>query len=144
MAKTKYITHSCAYCKKDTKMEFVGGQPAEGATEVEASKLWDRCSKCKHSALLTLSPAAFSKKNQAALVREECTSYSKEKTFTVGERIYHTEWDDMGKVVRKDKTSNGTRSILVSFEKLGERKLLENIQIETEEISEQPAIEAVS
>jgi hypothetical protein len=139
MAKTKFITHFCAYCKKETKMEFVGGQPTE-TTEIEMAKLWYRCSKCKHSSLLSLSPAAFSKKNQAVVNKEECTHYSKEKSFTIGEHIYHLEWDDIGKVLRKDKTSNGIRSIVVSFEKLGERKLLENIQIETtEEISVQPA-----
>ena len=109
-------------------MEFVGGQPSEH-NEAETVKLWYRCSKCKHTALITVSSASQSKKKSApaALVREQCTPYAKEKTFSIGEQIYHSDLDDMGRVVRKDKTSNGVHSIVVAFEKLGERKLLENI-----------------
>lgn len=130
--------HQCAYCRRETKMEFVGSQPTENK-DAETVKLWYRCGKCKHSALLTLSPTSQTKKkNQVvAINREQCTSYSKEKTFTVGEQIYHSDFDDMGRVVRKDKMSNGVHSIVVAFEKLGERKLLENI---AEEIVENETI----
>jgi len=119
-------------------MEFVGGQPAENNTPdvpADTVKMWYRCCKCKHTALLTLSVASQTKKKAqaAALVREECTPYSKEKTFTVGEHIYHSDLDDMGRVIRKDKMSNGIHSIVVAFEKLGERKLLENIAVEVVE-----------
>lgn len=128
MAKTKYIMHQCAYCRRETKMEFIGGQPSEDIN-AEVIKVWYRCGKCKHSALLTLTPASQMKKKRAvAINRELCTPYAKEKIFSVGENIYHSEWDDVGKVVRKDKMSNGIHSIVVTFEKTGERKLLENIQ----------------
>jgi hypothetical protein len=140
MAKTKYIMHHCAYCRRDTKMEFVGGQPSEN-NDSETVKIWYRCGKCKHSALLTLSPASQLKKNHAVVVdREQCTQYAKEKTFTIGEHVYHLEWDDIGKVLRKDKMSNGIHSIVVSFEKLGERKLLESIQSEIDEVVEKEAV----
>jgi hypothetical protein len=133
MAKTKYIVHQCAYCRRETKMEFVGGLPAEN-DGAEPSKTWYRCTRCKHSALLTLVPQDREKKNHAIPIdRETCTTYAKEKLYKVGEHIYHSEWDDVGKVIRKDKTSNGIQSIVVSFEKLGERKLLENIQTELPE-----------
>jgi len=113
-------------------MEFVGGQPTENSN-AETVKVWYRCGRCKHSALLTLSPASQMKKRRAvAIDRDQCTPYAKEKVFKVGEHIYHSEWDDVGKVVRKDKMSNGIHSIVVSFEKFGERKLLEDIQPETE------------
>lgn len=119
-------------------MEFVGGpQPTEGNT-TELTKIWYRCTRCKHSALLTLSPQSQEKKNHPiAIDREKCTMYSKDKIYKIGEHIYHPELDDIGKVVRKDKTSNGIHSIVVAFEKVGERKLLENIQFEpAEEIIE--------
>ena len=136
MAKSKYIMHQCAYCRRETKMEFVGNQPSDN-NDTDTIKVWYRCGKCKHSALLSLSPASQVKKNHAvAINRDECTLYAKEKTFTIGENVYHVELDDMGKVVRKDKMSNGTHSIVVSFEKLGERKLLENIKIEEPEMNE--------
>jgi len=138
MAKTKFIMHQCAYCRRETKMEFVGNQPTENA-DAETVKMWYRCGKCKHTALLTLSVASQTKKKGQVvpIERDQCTPYSKEKTFTVGEHIYHSDLDDMGKVVRKDKMSNGVHSIVVAFEKLGERKLLENI---TEEVVENEAV----
>jgi hypothetical protein len=138
MAKTKYIIHQCAYCRRDTKMEFVGNQPTENS-DTETVKMWYRCGKCKHTALLTLSVASQTrKKGQViAIDRDQCTPYSKEKTFAVGEQIYHSDFDDMGRVVRKDKMSNGVHSIVVAFEKLGERKLLENI---AEEVVENEAV----
>ena len=138
MAKTKYIMHQCAYCRRDTKMEFVGNQPAENS-DTETVKMWYRCGKCKHTALLTLSVASQTRKKGQVIEidRDQCTPYSKEKTFTVGEQIYHSDFDDMGRVVRKDKMSNGVHSIVVAFEKLGERKLLENI---AEEVVENEAV----
>jgi hypothetical protein len=132
MAKTKYIMHHCAYCRRETKMEFVGSQPSE-IINTETVKIWYRCGRCKHSALLTLPPASLTKKSRAIAVDpKECTPYNKEKTFSVGEHIFHSEWNDVGKVVRKDKMSNGIHSIVVTFEKFGERKLLENIPAEKE------------
>jgi hypothetical protein len=132
MAKTKYIMHHCAYCRKETKMEFVGNQPTSG----DNSEVKNWC-KCKHSALLSVNPAIQAKKNQSAVPnREDCTPYDKQKTFTIGEYIYYAEWDDMGKVIKKDRMSNGTNSIVVSFEKNGERKLLESLGPEVEEIVE--------
>jgi hypothetical protein len=139
MAKSKYIMHHCAYCRRETKMEFVGGQPSEN-DNAETVKIWYRCCKCKHSALLTLSPASQVKKSHVAINRDECTVYSKDKTFTVGEQIYYPDWDDVGKVVRKDKMSNGTHSIVVTFEKLGERKLLESIATSGTELIENETI----
>jgi hypothetical protein len=133
MAKSKYIMHQCAYCRRDTKMEFVGNQPSDN-NEPDTVKVWYRCCKCKHSALLTLSISYLAKKSSAVTInRDECTLYAKEKTFSVGEHIYHNDWDDVGKVIKKDKMSNGIHSIVVSFEKLGERKLLENIKFEETE-----------
>lgn len=136
MAKTKYIMHLCAYCRKETKMEFVGNQPMNiGNTEI--SKKWYRCTKCKHSALLTVSPENHTRKQNSIIPKiEECTIYAKEKTFSVGEFIYFAEWDDMGQVIRKDKTSNGINSIVVSFSKNGERRLLENMKSDSEDFIE--------
>ena len=61
--------------------------------------------------------------------REQCQEYRPENTYTVGEAIFHNEWG-IGKVVSKERTSGGDRAIVVAFEKLGERKLLENTVVE--------------
>jgi hypothetical protein len=135
MARTRFITHYCAYCRKDTKMEVVGSAQNADAPAADIVKSWYRCTKCKHSSLLSLDSKLLERKSaHTPIDREQCISYAKEKVFTVGGFIYHIEWDDVGKIVRKDKTSDGYQSIVVAFEKLGERKLLENIQIINEDV----------
>ncbi len=140
MARTKFMMHDCAYCHKQTKMERIGEMPS--ATDGNDSvKVWYRCTRCKHSALITLAPQSKEKGEAAAKIdRATCIEYSKDKVFSVGQAIYHSDWDDVGTVLKKDKTSNGIHSILVSFEKNGERKLIENVIAEqAEELNPQPA-----
>lgn len=133
MARTKFMMHDCAYCHKQTKMERIGEMPSS-ATENEPSKIWYRCTRCKHSALITDAPQSKAKADAGAKIdRSTCVEYSKEKVFNVGQAIYHSDWDDVGTVLKKDKTSNGIHSILVSFEKNGERKLIENVAPEASE-----------
>lgn len=141
MAKTKYIMHDCAYCHKPTKMELVGEMQTEDS-EKPAQKVWYRCTRCKHSALLDREALAQLKNgNNAKLDKGSCTVYTKNQVFTIGQAIYHEEWDDVGKVIAKQKTSDGTQAITVSFEKLGERKLIENVtaSVEPEIVQEIPA-----
>ena len=131
MAKSKYIMHQCAYCHKQTKMELVGGIQND-AKDAPLEKVWYRCTRCKHSALMDA--RLVRKDKNAPLVkieRNECVEYAKDKAYSLGQAIYHVELDDVGKVIKKDKMSNGIHSITVSFEKLGERKLIENVQLET-------------
>jgi hypothetical protein len=133
MARTKFMMHDCAYCHKQTKMERVGEMPSS-ATENEPMKVWYRCTRCKHSALISIAAQSKGKGEPAAKIdRSTCVEYSKDKVFPVGQAIYHTDWDDMGTVLKKDKMSNGIHSILVSFEKNGERKLIENVVAEAVE-----------
>lgn len=135
MARTRFITHYCAYCRKDTKMEVVGSVQQTDAPVTNIVKSWYRCTKCKHSALLALDSKVLERKaGHTPIDREQCVAYAKEKEFPLGGFIYHSEWDDVGKIVRKDKTSDGFQSIVVVFEKLGERKLLENVQLTNEDV----------
>ncbi len=140
MAKTKFITHDCTYCHKQTKMEYIGEM--EGVTPEGTQRFWYRCSRCKHSLLITLSVVKEKKSAAPAIDRATCTMYSKDRVFAIGEHIYHADLDDVGRVVRKDKTSNGIHSIIVSFERVGERRLLENVTGDLlEEVSDNPAPE---
>ncbi|MBI5471462.1 MAG: hypothetical protein HY961_03865, partial [Ignavibacteriae bacterium] len=59
--------------------------------------------------------------------RADCSEYNPHSSYLVGQAIFHTEWDDVGKIVSKEKTSGGASAIVVSFERLGERRLLENV-----------------
>jgi hypothetical protein len=143
MARTKFMLHDCAYCHKQTKMERIGEMPA-AAAETEPLKVWYRCTRCKHSALITLAPVSKTKSDGGSKIdRATCEEYSKHKSFKVGQSIYHSEWDDVGTVTKKDKMSNGIHSILVAFEKTGERKLMESVAQEAaEDISEKLAVQA--
>ena len=141
MAKTKYMTYECAYCRKTTKMELVGDMQAEGSDE-PAVKVWYRCTRCKHTALFEKQSLQLLKKgDQTKIERSACVTYSRDLAYKLGQAIYHTELDDVGKVTAKQKTSDGTQSITVSFEKLGERRLIENMpqSAETELIESVPA-----
>lgn len=62
------------------------------------------------------------------------TLYNPLSSFKIGEAIFHTEWNDVGKVLSKTKTSNGSQSILVSFEKTGQRRLIENLKPEPSDL----------
>jgi hypothetical protein len=127
MAKTKYLLHNCAYCHKQTKMELVGEMQAE-APGSDPNKVWYRCTRCKHSALLSKDDLLREKNGTAVKVdRSNSEEYAKEKMYSVGQTIYHTEWDDYGKVLAKQRMSNGIQAITVAFEKQGERRLVVNV-----------------
>ncbi len=127
MAKTKYILHDCAYCHKQTKMELVGEMQVEGQAEAQP-KVWYRCTRCKHSALISRTELERPKNGVAITVdRSHSLEYSKEKVYSIGQTIYHSEWDDYGKVLAKQRMSNGIQAITVLFEKSGERRLVENV-----------------
>ena len=113
-------------------MEMVGNGAEQNSGP--EPKAWFRCTRCKHSSLVSIAEIERIKKAAtAAIVRENCTPYSKEKVYAVGDEIIHTDWDDVGRVVRKDKTSGGVQTIIVSFEKVGERTLIENATFEEQE-----------
>ena len=123
MSKAKYATRFCISCNKETKMEEIG------TMEGVENKKWYRCTRCRHSSMFDLDP----NKSDSKVIkfnREECVSYTPERIYTVGECIYHTDWDDMGKIMGKAKTSSGGQAIVVSFEKNGSRKLVENLAAE--------------
>ena len=122
MAKGKNILHHCAHCERVTKMEMIG------AVETQPDKTWYRCTRCRHASLIDQELLRQSQEDaKKKLERADCSEYNPTETYTVGQAIFHTEWDDIGKIVSKERTSGGARAIVVSFEKLGERRLLENV-----------------
>lgn len=58
---------------------------------------------------------------------ESFSEYSPDKTFMVGDSIYHKTWDDYGRVIAKEISSNGYNSIKVEFQKVGQKKLIESV-----------------
>jgi len=120
MARTKYSEHFCAYCNRDARMEFVG------LMESVVGKAWYRCTRCHHTTLLETIEASGQKNAQIDPLT--ATPYKPCQCFSIGEAIFHSEWNDVGKVLAKTKTSDGSQAILVSFAKLGQRRLLENLK----------------
>jgi DNA-directed RNA polymerase subunit RPC12/RpoP len=122
MAKGKNILHHCAHCERVTKMEMIG------AVENQPEKTWYRCSRCRHATLVDLEALKQTQQDaKKKLDKAQCLEYKPENTYSVGEAIFHSEWDDIGKIISKVRTSGGGRAIVVSFEKLGERRLMESV-----------------
>ena len=123
MARTKYTSNFCGYCNKSTRMEIVGEM--EGVQD----KIWYRCTRCHHMALIDLKAqaegAAATKLDAAS-----ATPYNPELRFNIGDAIFHSEWNDVGRVLSTTRTSSGGESILVQFEKQGQRRLIANLKAE--------------
>jgi len=123
MARTKYTERFCTYCNKATRMEHVGEM--SGVKE----KSWYRCCRCHHTTLLDNCNGTTSSSGEKIDI-SKATIYTPGQSFKVGESIFHSEWNDVGTVISKMKTSNGGQAILVSFEKQGQRRLIENLKPE--------------
>ncbi|MDH4070558.1 MAG: hypothetical protein OEV30_09045 [Ignavibacteria bacterium] len=122
MARGKTITHHCGHCNRESKMEVVG------SVEENPERIWYRCTRCRHAILLDL--VQWKKEQEDAkkkVERSQCMEYRPDITYSVGQAIFHSALDDMGRIVSKETTSDGAHAIVVSFEKLGERRLLESV-----------------
>jgi len=123
MAKVKNIEAFCKFCNAITKMELTG---ETFSSKEHEGKEWAKCKKCKQILLIeTDSIVRDSKHKINLIVLENSIDYSPDKTFKVGETIYHKTWDDFGIVTSKASLSNGKGSITVEFQKSGFKKLLE-------------------
>jgi hypothetical protein len=99
-----------------------------GAVENEPERIWYRCTRCRHASLININELKKTQENAKKRPdRADCSEYKPENTYQVGQAIFHTDWDDVGKIVSKETTSGGAHAIVVSFERLGERRLLEGV-----------------
>jgi DNA-directed RNA polymerase subunit RPC12/RpoP len=122
MARGKSISHFCNHCARITKMDMTG------SLENQPEKTWYRCTRCRHAVLVDLTEIKkIEEEAKKKVERSDCSEYKPQNTYTIGQAIFHSEWDDIGKIVSKERTSGGASAIVVSFEKLGERRLLESI-----------------
>lgn len=122
MARGKTISQFCSHCGRLTKMEVIG------ANEEQPDRTWYRCQRCRHASLINLSELRrVQDESRKKLDKAECSEYSPESTYVIGQAIFHTGWDDIGKIVSKVRTSDGAHAIVVSFERLGEKRLLESV-----------------
>src|SRR6266849_4087675 len=108
MARSKYTEQICSYCNKSTRMEIVGEM------QLAQDKIWYKCTRCHHMTLIDMRIQATAKQSDKP-DRKSATVYSPQLKFKVGESIFHNEWNDLGRVMSKMRTSDGSESILVSF-----------------------------
>ncbi len=126
MARVKNVEVFCPNCNSITKMELTG----EVSGSEQETKRWAKCKKCKQTMVIDLSEdVKETKVSLEGIENENCTVYSPKKSYSIGESIYHENWDDFGKVVAKDVLSNGQSSIAVEFQKSGLKKLIESLSI---------------
>ena len=127
MARGKSISHYCGHCERTTKMEIVG------SVENQPDRTWFRCTRCRHASLIDVGELKkLQEDSKKRLEKDQCAEYNPEATYSIGQAIFHSGWDDMGKIISKERTSRGQHSIVVSFEKLGERRLLESLVADAE------------
>lgn len=123
MARIKNIEAFCSFCNAVTKMEM-SPEPIPGEDE---NRRWAKCKKCKHKVVVDIkSEVKVKKVSLDGIENENCVTYSPDKTFDVGQSIYHQGWDDFGKIVSKKILSDGRSSINVEFQKSGSKTLLES------------------
>lgn len=123
MARVKNVEAFCNFCNTVTKMEISGDvSPTE-----DENKRWAKCRKCKHKTIIDIKTEIKEKKvSLEGIENQDCVTYSPDKTFDVGQSIYHQGWDDFGKIVAKKILSDGRSSITVEFQKSGNKNLLES------------------
>jgi hypothetical protein len=98
-----------------------------GTVENNPEKVWYRCTRCRHASLLDAAERRRTEESAKRKVeKSECLEYRPDQTYSVGQAIFHSALDDMGRIISKVRTSDGAHAIVVSFEKLGERRLLES------------------
>ncbi len=134
MAKIKNVEAFCKFCGSVRKMELTGEIAGD------ENKKWAKCKKCKQTMVISVSEdVVVQKVSLEGIENEDCTTYNPNKTFEIGENIFHENWNDFGKVIGKEVLSNGQKSISVEFQKSGNKKLVESFnkpQTDQEEQSE--------
>jgi len=79
-------------------------------------------------------PPKITKKTEIeeAIVAEALLEYSPIGVYQVGQRIHHTVFDDIGKVISEN-TLNGHGKIVVAFEKSGRKILIHGLKSSSEQ-----------
>jgi hypothetical protein len=125
--RAKYIVLYSSFLMKETKHELIG----EPVITESGRHQWARCTRSHHSQLVNLDTMELDNDKSKAVVsftKEEARRYSPRENYNVGDVIFHSIWDDVGIVQRKDTTSNGGQAIVVQFEKNLEKRLVENFK----------------
>jgi len=120
----KFIREHCSICKQDLDMPVVQEE------EAGARLMWVRCPCCQEIKPIEIgaekpAPSAGERTAENG-ARRIVRHYRAGERFLPGEWIYHPEWDDTGQVVEKIRSTGGRDIIVVSFERIGTKRLVSN------------------
>lgn len=117
--KKQCIIHYCRQCKADREMKKAG-------KGLDGKIVWLKCVECGKRTFLTFEKwESLSAKYNEPIIENE-VEYDPNYSFSIGQSLYHKMWDDRGEVVKKETTTSGQNMIIVSFDRLGEKRLIEN------------------
>ncbi len=124
--KNKYITLHSPFLMKETKHELIGEPIINGSKRQQ----WARCTRTHHSQLVDLDEIeakANSAEEDIEISRDDSIPYDPHREYNIGDVIYHNVWEALGRVSRKEITSNGSHAIVVQFEDKREKRLIEKL-----------------
>jgi len=133
----KFVQEHCSICNKELDMQVVQED------EKHPSLIWVRCPECNEIKPVDADPgstgAGNPSENMVVSPRRRTEKESGEKEphrvirhyragerFLPGEWIYHPGWNDTGQVVEKCCSTGGREIIVVTFEKMGKKRLISN------------------
>lgn len=113
---------------KETKHELIG----EPILNNGKRQQWARCTRTHHSQLVDLDEIEAKEKEvekEIIITKEESIPYDPRNEYNIGDVIYHDVWGALGRVSRKEITSNGSHAIVVQFEDKREKRLIEKLVV---------------
>jgi hypothetical protein len=120
----KFIREHCSICKQELDMPVVQEEDAG------AHLMWVRCPSCQEIKPIEVhegkNEIPAGERTANAGVRKIVRHYRAGERFLPGEWIYHQEWDDTGQVIEKIRSTGGRDIIVVSFQRLGTKRLVSN------------------
>jgi hypothetical protein len=103
-------------------------EPPEVNTE---PKYWLRCKNCSSVSIIEEWRVQINReKKLEELTEAECTVYTPQGIYRVGEGIFHRTLNKIGIVRSKQLTNSGASAITIEFRDIGSRQLLENVSID--------------
>jgi len=110
----------CKQCKKEREMKKTDNG-------LDGKIVWLKCTECGKRTFLTVDNWQSLVSNDFEIKADIEIEYDPNDSFSVGQALYHKIWDDRGEVVKKETTNSGQNMIVVSFDRLGEKRLVENL-----------------
>ena len=118
--KKNVITLFCKHCRVDREMKRTN-------KDVEGNIIWLRCSECGTRTFISEDEYNELTSNGSKAAASEEVEYNPSESFSIGQALYHKVWDDRGEVIKKETTNSGNHMIVVSFDRLGKRRLVESL-----------------